>query len=456
MTTQMTVSFAKGKKSETSIHHNNRSIEKDFDYENKGHRHINPELTHMNEVLIHEDIRDVYREEFGQAVSDYNAKQKRKDRRVSDYYDKIKNSKSMRTQYEFIAQIGNKQNWDKYDRHSKQWQAGKEMLEQYYEGFSKRNPNLHVYNASIHMDEEGSPHLHLNVVPIARGYKQGVKVRPSFDKALKEQGIASDPKDSRSLFRNFQQQEQQALADIASKHGIERVAGITNKLRDIHEYKEAQRIIESKQEQQREQSRELDKLEDKVFEREKELDKVTAEVDRERIERDRLRIVNEQLRKRQEEQKKQEELRKAVIEKQDREIAEKKKLLEKLEEKLKATKDRVVQIARSVATGIHRVFDKQDPRKHQLLQEIGASDARDQFNHGITDSFDLDSSGWEEAGFTDDEVDSFAEGYDRAEEDFQAEKAVEQQKNTAKPVNSKRKMSLEEQYKNYLAQNMDR
>lgn len=449
MTTKMTVSFAKGKKSETSIHHNNRSIEKDFDFENKGHRHINPALTHMNEVLVHDNIRDVYEQEFGEAVKKYNEKQRRKDRRIADYYDKIKHSKSMRTQYEFIAQIGNKNDWDKYSRHSEQWGEGKKMLEQYYEGFSKRNPNLRVYNASIHMDEEGSPHLHLNVVPIARGYKQGVKVRPSFDKALKEQGIDSDPQDSRSLFRNFQKQEQQALADIARSRGIERVAGITNKLRDVHEYKEAQKLIEETRDQK------LNHISKEVMEKRMELSRVSSDVKAETRKRDQLRRENERLRKEQEAQKKQEELRKAVIEKQDREIAEKKKLLEKLEEKAKAFRDRAKQLAKSVATGIHKVFDKQDPQKHELLREIGASDAKEQLNNGV-DYFDLDASGWEDAGFDDAEAESFEEGMDQANDNFEAEKDGKQQENTAKPVSNKRKLSLEEQYKQYLDSGMDR
>lgn len=454
MTTQMTVSFAKGKKSETSIHHNNRSIEKNFDYEKRGHRHINPELTHMNEVLIHDNIRDVYREEFGQAVDDYNAKQKRKDRKIDDYYDKIKRSKTMRTQYEFIAQIGNKDNWDKYSRTSKQWSAGKKMLEKYYDGFSKRNPNLRVYNASIHMDEKGSPHLHLNVVPIARGYKQGVKVRPAFDKALKEQGIPSDPKDSRALFRNFQKQEQQALADIADSYGIERVEGITNKLRDIHEYKEAQQIIANTKEQERKQSAVLDKLDQKVFDKQLELNKVSAEVNSQKLERDRLREENKRLRERQEFEKKQaqeqEELRQAVIEKQDREIAEKKKLLEKLEEKAKAFRDRAKRIATSVVKSIKTYMSADD--SHELLENIAFNDTQQQLEQGIS-SDDLDFHGWADSGLDDDDLDAMEHGVDSATEQFEnPEKDVKQAKNSSKNVDQKK---LEEQYRQYLEQNMD-
>lgn len=445
MTTKMTVSFAKGKKSETSIHHNNRSIEKDFDFENKGHRHINPALTHMNEVLIHDNIRDVYEQEFGEAVKTYNEKQRRKDRRIADYYDKIKHSKSMRTQYEFIAQIGNKNDWDKYSRHSEQWGEGKKMLEQYYEGFSKRNPNLRVYNASIHMDEEGSPHLHLNVVPIARGYKQGVKVRPSFDKALKEQGIDSDPRDSRSLFRNFQKQEQQALADIARSRGIERVAGITNKLRDVHEYKEAQKLIEETRDQK------LNHISKEVMEKRMELSRVSLDVKSETRKRDQLRKENERLREQQEAQKKQEELRKAVIEKQDREIAEKKKLLEKLEEKAKALRDRAKQIASSVVATIRKRVP--DGEQWEFLRDLASNDAQQQLKQGVS-SDDLDFHGWEDSGLSETDLEVMEIGVDSAIEDHEKnpEKPVEKAKN---PSKARRKLNLEEQYKQYLDSEME-
>ena len=80
---EMTMSFSKGKANETSIKHNNRSLyQESFDYEKVGHKHIKPEYTELNEVLVHDDIRDIYKREFGQAVKDYNSKQKRKDRKI--------------------------------------------------------------------------------------------------------------------------------------------------------------------------------------------------------------------------------------------------------------------------------------------------------------------------------------------------------------------------------------
>ncbi|WP_257796995.1 plasmid recombination protein, partial [Lactobacillus crispatus] len=227
----------------------------EFDFDRTGHKHINPELTGLNEVLLHEDIRDIYNQEFGQAVKDYNAKQKRKDRRIKDYYSKIKSSKKTRTQYEFIVQVGNINDYrhDENRETSQTWQTSKKILENYFDNFQKRNPNLIPYNAVIHMDEEGAPHMHLNVVPVAHDLnaKQGVKVKPVLNKALAEEGFSISKKDNRKQWRDFQHREAEALADEALIFGIERKAGITNKLKDVHQYKQVMREIDDLNEQKR-------------------------------------------------------------------------------------------------------------------------------------------------------------------------------------------------------------
>ena len=110
---------------------------------------------------VHRDIKKVYQEQFGKAVEQYNTKQKRKDRRITDYYRKIKSSKNQATQREFIVQVGNQNNYLKQDRTtSKNWQTAKKILTEFEHDCEQNNPNLQVYNAVIHMDEPGSPHLH--------------------------------------------------------------------------------------------------------------------------------------------------------------------------------------------------------------------------------------------------------------------------------------------------------
>lgn len=51
------------------------------------------------------------------------------------------------------------------------WGVANDVLEDWFESFQERNP---IYNAVIHNDE-ASPHLHLNFVPMASGYKRGLE-----------------------------------------------------------------------------------------------------------------------------------------------------------------------------------------------------------------------------------------------------------------------------------------
>ena len=58
-------------------------------------------------------------------------------------------------------QIGNK---DDMNSKSKEGELAKEILIDYMQDFQKRNPNLYVFSANLHMDEE-TPHIHIDFVP---------------------------------------------------------------------------------------------------------------------------------------------------------------------------------------------------------------------------------------------------------------------------------------------------
>jgi len=273
---EMTMSFSKGKKNETSIKHNNRSIEKDFDFNKKGHQHINPDFTPLNEVLVHNDIKEVYQEEFGSAVKKYNAKQKRKDRKIKDYYQKIKHSKNMRTQYEFLVQVGNKNDFehDKTRTTSRLWQDSKNILEAYLEHFELSYPNLRVYNAVIHMDEEGAPHMHMNIVPVAhlKNVKRGLDTKPSLNQALAENGFPIEKDDNRKQFKDFQHKEANNLAEYADIYGITRKAGVVNRLGNVHEYKKTMDQLDKAEFRLFEISSEEDQINSKIKNKQKKLD----------------------------------------------------------------------------------------------------------------------------------------------------------------------------------------
>lgn len=121
-----------------------------------------------------QDVKKVYKEQFDEAVREYNKKQTRDDRKIDDYFEKTaKSNKDMAV--ELIFQIGDKEFWDKNsDKRRKMDAAFKEMLNM----LQKEAPNLVVANAVIHYDE-ASPHMHVVAVPVADGFKKGMSKQVS-------------------------------------------------------------------------------------------------------------------------------------------------------------------------------------------------------------------------------------------------------------------------------------
>lgn len=249
----MTISFKKAT-NKTSIKHNNRKFD-EKDWESDYHKHIDRFRSENNRYLVQRDIHEMYDEIFGSALELYNAKQKRKDRRISDYYQHVKKSKTLELQREFIVQVGNVEDFQIEEN----WQKANYILEKYVETFEARNPQFRVYNAVIHNDE-ASPHLHINVIPVAHGYKRGLTLQPSFDKAIRQQGIETNAKDSREVFRAFRDGEIQAVAEIAREMNIERRLGETNKFKDTREYKKYQQGLTELKNEISEKKTEFEKL----------------------------------------------------------------------------------------------------------------------------------------------------------------------------------------------------
>lgn len=174
-------------------------------------------------------------------------------------YDKQKRGKQSKTHTELIFQIGNAADFNKLnstgeivdtlDREDPEgiWQKSKTVLKKFEKDFEKQNPNLVVSNWSIHMDET-TPHMHIQVIPVAdvskttpRGKKRrnGLKLKPSFDGALECEGFKKDPHDSRKAFKDWQHAQADTLSKVMEEElGAHRQKGLTNRIKDIHEYKE--------------------------------------------------------------------------------------------------------------------------------------------------------------------------------------------------------------------------
>uniref|UniRef100_UPI0025B112C2 plasmid recombination protein n=1 Tax=Klebsiella pneumoniae TaxID=573 RepID=UPI0025B112C2 len=244
----MSVSLKKAT-NKTNIRHNNRTMS---EKEKEQNSHIDYSRSDENKYLVQKDLKKLYREEFGEVLENYNAKQKRNDRKIDDYYKHIQSSKKTSLHQEMIIQVG-----DIDDFSSKQdFEKANEILEEWLLGFEKRNPNLKIYNAVIHNDE-ASPHMHLNFVPVASGYKRGLEKQVSFDRAITQQ----DPKlDKTRPFDDWREKEVKILEEMLKERGIERKLVGSNNYKDVNEYKEKKDL-----------EKEILSLENQLFEKKNEL-----------------------------------------------------------------------------------------------------------------------------------------------------------------------------------------
>lgn len=143
---------------------------------------VDASRTEQNIVWKDETIVQAYHRIFDDAVAEYNAKQKRKDRQIKDYRTHILNSKNGEKEfYEDVLQWGKQED---FIEHPEWREIAKECLLEYIEGFEDRNPGLELIGAYIHMDE-ASPHMHFDYIPVAEGYKTGVQKRNSLDRTMR-------------------------------------------------------------------------------------------------------------------------------------------------------------------------------------------------------------------------------------------------------------------------------
>ena len=190
-----------------SVTHNSRS----FSAEN-----VDSDRTPLNIDYCNEPIKKVYHEMFDEALIKYNAKQKRKDRVIPDYYEKIRTGKQEKLFHEVIFQIGNKEDMAATGKNSV---LARTILDEYYQGFQKRNPYLRVFSAHLHMDE-ATPHLHIDFVPFTTGSRRGLETRVSLKQALLNQGFKGEGRDDNELNR-WIQSEKEVLAQVMERHCIE-------------------------------------------------------------------------------------------------------------------------------------------------------------------------------------------------------------------------------------------
>lgn len=173
------------------------------------------------EIWHDEAPRKAYERIFGEYVQEYNAKQKRPERRIKDYYKDIQNDSKRNAVYEMIVAVGNKDN-------APAEQTCRTILHEFVYGnedigfrsWQERNPQFELIGAYYHADEEGVPHLHVDYVPVAEGYQRGMAVQNGLDRALRQMGYEHKGNHATPQIQ-WEKAENGRLEQLCQWHGLE-------------------------------------------------------------------------------------------------------------------------------------------------------------------------------------------------------------------------------------------
>lgn len=84
--------------------------------------------------------------------------------------------------------------------------------------FEERNPNFHVVFAAVHNDEwHGTPHIHIDYIPVGTGYVKGPKKQVGFERALANMGYEN----KQTAFVEWREKERAMLKKICGYFGLE-------------------------------------------------------------------------------------------------------------------------------------------------------------------------------------------------------------------------------------------
>ncbi len=211
-----------------SLAHNRR----DFVAEN-----VDPKKTQYNICYRNENLQEVYKELFDEAVERYNVG-KRNDRKITNYYEKIRLGKQEKLFHEVIFQIGN---CGDMAVGTEEGELAVKILDEFLKDFEKRNPTLRLFNCYLHLDES-TPHLHVDFVPYVSGWTgKGMDTKVSLKQALKSLGFPGGSKRDTEL-NQWINHEKEVLAEVAKKYGIEwEQKGTHEEHLDVYNFKKKER-----------------------------------------------------------------------------------------------------------------------------------------------------------------------------------------------------------------------
>ena len=284
MSTTCTLSFHMG--SRFNEKHNNRTIpvphaNAEYEKEHNWYSPDNMSLEQAYEIL------------FSESFNSYNTTV-RKDRRCNTSYlgklqaiqqkeqEKIaelrhsgasaseirKHKKAVKPAYELIVGLGSKRENLEFCMGGDMQETAKEILLKYIEDFRTKNPNVFLYNASIHTGEAGAIHLHADIIFWSE-CSRGQKRQASLTKALSAMGYESDKEkgaDGKRLnaITKWEMEQREILKKLCAERGITIKAGKHSQVHLSTEEFQAQRDSEFVSEQAGQLLAEQDKFIDYV------------------------------------------------------------------------------------------------------------------------------------------------------------------------------------------------
>lgn len=213
------------------LNHNNRKFIAD---------NVDKNRTKDNIEYENISLENAYHHLFDEALKRYNDRQKRNDRKIKNYLEHIQKGKQEKPFYEIIVQVGNKNDMG-VNTHNKD--LSKTILDEYMKEFQKRNPNLYVFNAHLHMDE-ATPHLHIDFIPFTTNSKRGLNTRVSMKQALSSQGFKGGTREE-TEWSQWVNSEKQELSNVMLEHNVEwEYQGNNKEHLSVLDYKKQERTKE--------------------------------------------------------------------------------------------------------------------------------------------------------------------------------------------------------------------
>lgn len=200
-----TISITSGK---GSVNHNSRKFHA---------KNTDPERSCLNVHYMNDNIRDVYHELFDDALVRYNEKQKRNDRRIEDYYEKIASGEQEKTFHEIIKGTHEKHlsvlDFEKKERAREvaELEIKKEELEAENASFSEINEVLH--EQLIAVDDE----IHNMQESIVQSKEEAEKARKQADRYQKRMNeLAPMVKNMEQFAIDFSEDPDRVLPDAGT------------------------------------------------------------------------------------------------------------------------------------------------------------------------------------------------------------------------------------------------